>query len=509
MLRLKPRLPHWLVFVLLVAGYLLLRLVVQYLVLPQSLISLYPWVLIPLAAGYGRQLIYPVLTVLTTLSFIGISQTDLPAAEVANALIVVSATSVFIVVCIEVILYSINRLRRANHDLASACAQAESASVAKGKFLAVMSHEVRTPLSGILGMTEMLAREESDLKKRQSLSLVHRSAEELMLMINSILDFSRLESGKMELHPDYFPLRTMMAQLVTSFRVLAEKKHLQLELIVDSDLPEQVFMDKHRLRQVLANLLTNAIKFTQIGHIELSANRCKIDDQEWLEFVVKDTGIGIASDRVDKLFEPFEQVNTSYNRAQEGTGLGLSIARDIVKLMGADIVVRSTPGLGSRFSFRAPLVMAQQSASARAPSAAPDRPELLLWLRPPRVLLAEDSDVNRSYLEAILRNCNCDFVSVVDGQQALDAAMTSEFDLYLFDLHMPNMSGFDALRAIRTRRPQDDVVAVALTACNLTEEAEEVSRAGFVELFAKPMRQQQLVKLLSQYCRESLITKNS
>ncbi len=499
----------WVLFLLLLFGYFVLQATVLVFGLPQSLISLYPWIVVPLAGSRGRKLVYALLLTFTLLSFVGASQSVLEAAERANAYITIAASLFFIALCVEVILRNVRHLRVVNHELSSACAQAESASVAKGKFLAVMSHEVRTPLSGILGMTELLVRDEQEPKKKQSLALVHRSAEDLMQMVNSILDFSRLESGKMELHSEPFAIRAMLAQLMTSFRALAEKKNLQLELKLDSSLPERLCLDKHRLRQVLANLLTNSIKFTQVGRIELSVDKLASEQGDIIQFSVTDTGIGISEERLQVLFEPFEQVNSSYNRAQEGTGLGLSIARDIVRLMGSEIKVLSTPGLGSRFSFAVSIPELVESTSSTVLPEPPDPSKLLLWLKHPRVLIAEDSEVNRTYLELMLKNLGCHFVAAEDGEQAVDMALQDDFDLYLFDLHMPKLSGLETLTMIRQRQPDRQVPALALTACSLAEEQQDIENAGFIGLYLKPLRQAQLANILAEHCRDHLLYSNS
>ncbi len=379
-------------------------------------------------------------------------------------------------------------LRQARRD-------AEAASEAKSAFLANMSHEIRTPFHGLMGMLSLLR--ETGLSPHQVdyLRTATESADHLLAILNDILDMSQLESGRMTLNPTPVELRALLRDVEALMRPQAMVKSLALHIDADPGVPERVVADATRVKQVVFNLLSNAIKFSEHGAVVLDLRATAGGDgRTVLEFVVTDTGVGMDEATVARLFNRFMQADSSPSRRHGGTGLGLEISRNLARLMGGDITVRSKPGEGSCFTFRLPVQPLQEPAPASTdgvPAGSSDGRAL-------QVLVAEDHPVNRQYLAALLENLGHEAHFTVNGQEALQAARERRFDVVLMDLHMPLLDGVAATRAIRALPDpaRSTVPIVALTADAFEETRERCLVAGMNDFLTKPVSPRKLATSL-------------
>ncbi|HSW09041.1 ATP-binding protein [Aquabacterium sp.] len=401
-------------------------------------------------------------------------------------------------------------------QLRDARIEAESASNAKSEFLADMSHELRTPLHGLLGMLSLLKEAPGDPQAGDWLTTADESATHLLHLLDDILDLSKLESGALALQTRSVALRGLVNEVHALMQPQAQAKGLTLELRYDESLPSHVRLDPTRMRQVLFNLLNNAIKFSDHGSVILRcAQVAGPEGAPQLEFDVSDTGIGMDPHTVSRLFQRFARADDPRARRQGGTGLGLAISRNLARLMGGEIVVRSTPGAGSVFSFRSALVpdappadetgpaasagSATADGSATAPAAGPVPPPLAPPQDGLRVLVAEDHPVNRMYLAALLERLGHHGHHVTNGLEAVQAMRERSFDLVLMDVHMPVMDGVAASEAIRSLpAPASRVRIIALTADVFAETRERCMAAGVDEVITKPVSLPALTTLLSQ-----------
>ena len=378
---------------------------------------------------------------------------------------------------------------------------AEAASRAKSVFLANMSHEIRTPFHGMLGMMSLL--QDSRLTPRQAshLDTARESAHHLLQVLNDILDISQLELGKLQVSLQTVDLPQLVSQVEALMHVQALAKGLALQVDIAPDVPRWVRADGTRMKQVLFNLLSNAIKFSNTGTITLNVTRNAAHGAPARTvFTVTDPGIGMPPATVERLFQRFMQGDESTSRHATGTGLGLQISRDLARLMGGDIAVRSEPGLGSTFTMSLPL------AAVTAPMAADGEPALHPdgAFRALRVLVAEDHAVNRAYMEAVLDMLGHHAVFSADGSGAVQAVQAQpageDFDIVLMDLHMPGMDGFAAARAIRALpEPHGGVPIVALTADAFHQARDLARESGMNGFLTKPAHLPQLREALARY----------
>jgi len=406
----------------------------------------------------------------------------------------------------------ITRRRQTEDALRAAKETAEANSRLKSEFLANLSHEIRTPMNAIMGMTELALATPLTDEQQQYLQTVRSSSELLLSLLNDILDLSKIEAGKMEMEEIDFSISDVVGDTVKTLDVKARQKGIALSANVAAGLPPIVRGDPTRLRQILLNLIGNAIKFTDTGSVTVTVEeQWRRDTEISLQFSVRDTGIGIPAAQLDRIFEPFKQGDASTTRKYGGSGLGLTISSELVRMMNGRIWVQSTPGHGSTFHFTIHLKWSM--LPARSPAGIPAKLPLALprpasdtastalvapATRRLRILVADDHDANRNLVTTVLGKRGHACVEAANGYQVLEALDRESFDVVLMDVQMPGMDGYQATAAIRKREEEQGghVPIIALTAHAMSGDRERCLLAGMDAYLAKPLRPSELVQLV-------------
>ncbi|MGF1611193.1 MAG: ATP-binding protein [Kiloniellales bacterium] len=389
----------------------------------------------------------------------------------------------------------ITRLKQVEADLRISRDKAEVANKAKSDFLANMSHEIRTPMTAVIGMAELLHSSPLNEDQRDKVETIIASGEALLGIINGVLDLSRLEAGKLEIEPRPLDLRGLMHGIESLFAERARSKGLSLHMDLMSDLPAIVLADGGRIRQILLNLIENALKFTERGEVRVRLDQRRLNGAGIeLRFEVEDSGIGIPASQLERLFEKFEQQDSSTSRLYGGSGLGLAISKQLVELMDGTIGTQSQSGRGSRFWFTLPVRELGCAAASGEALAWPDDGAFVVAERTLGILLAEDNQVNQKLITTTLERLGHEVTLAGNGREAIEAARTEPYDLILMDIRMPVVDGLDATRGIRNAPgPNRETPIVAITADAMTENEAQYRAAGMNGMATKPIRLRQLV----------------
>lgn len=384
----------------------------------------------------------------------------------------------------------------ANRALEEARSAADRANQAKSRFLATMTHEIRTPMNAIIGLSRELMAEPMDWRHREWVSMIKASGENLLRIVNDVLDFSKIEAGRLELVPAPMSIGDLIGATCGLMRGTAGAKGLRLRSCIDPAVPDRIVGDETRLRQILMNLVSNAIKFTEVGEVAVDVDTISTAGQVLLRMSVRDTGPGITPEIQARLFTPYTQANAAVATTHGGTGLGLAICRQLVDLMGGRIGLDSQPGAGARFWFALPLVpapAAPKPAAAVGGAVAPARPA--------RILVAEDNAINQQLVRLILAHAGHSAEFADNGEAAVGMAASDRYDLILMDVQMPIMDGPTATRSIRAGGPNADTPIVALTAVATEAEVDACLAAGMNDHATKPIDPAALLATVARWAR--------
>lgn len=399
-------------------------------------------------------------------------------------------------------------------DLALAMQKARAAERAKDEFLTHMSHEIRTPINAIVGFSELLADTSLDARQRDYLAKLNGAGEHLLTLINKVLDLSKIAAGKLELAEHEFVLADTLERLAAVLGLQAQEKRLALTVAAAPGLPQRLRGDALRLNQVLMNLLANAIKFTDCGtvslHVELATAPGLAADRVDIRFTVRDTGIGMAPEELERVFEPFAQADASMTRRYGGTGLGLSISRELITLMGGSLSVHSTRGEGTAFAVTLPFRIAAATGAREDGTTDAPPPPCTLHFAGVRILLAEDQPLNQQVAVELLSKAGIATTIAGNGRDALDLLDgTERFDLVLMDLQMPVLDGLSAIREIRRKKQFDALPVIAMTAHVLDDERRECLAAGANDHLGKPFRPDALLARLAAWLPEAKVIRGA
>jgi len=395
-------------------------------------------------------------------------------------------------------------------EIVEAKEKAENADKAKSNFLANMSHEIRTPMNAISGMAEFILRDSTDEEARKNAAMIKSATKSLIAIINDILDFSKIESGKMEIINETYSLSSLINDVTTMIRIRLEDKKVSLKTDVDPKLPDKLYGDEGRIKQILINLLNNAVKFTAQGEITFTMGFSKMsEDRIRLQISVADTGIGIKEEELGKIFDSFTQADTKRNRSIEGTGLGLAISRKLVSMMGGELRVSSEYGKGSVFSFDIVNEVKDWGAignlSESIKNIRLDAYETMIYAPKAKILVVDDNKLNLKVAQGILKPYGIVPDCVESGAEALIAVQKCEYDLIFMDHMMPVMDGVETMQKLRKKEGGEDMRIVALTANALSGVETRYTEAGFDGFLAKPIEPKEMEALLQKMLPEEYI----
>jgi signal transduction histidine kinase/ActR/RegA family two-component response regulator len=380
--------------------------------------------------------------------------------------------------------------------------EAQAANEAKSEFLANMSHEIRTPMNAIIGFSDILSDEELTEEQKGFIDNISNSGHRLLQLINDILDFSKIEAGKMDVEMTECSLKQLFASVKSTMLPFAIEKGLEFEIVEDSALPANIRTDPARLEQCLINLINNAIKFTEQGHVYLKVSLNEKDDKSFIRFEVEDTGIGIPLEKQKKVFESFSQADGSHTRKYGGTGLGLTITKQLTELLGGKITLTSEEGNGTVFTLEIPtgLDPTKQPFLDRYNIASHsnfgkgniEQPEFS-----GHVLVAEDDKTNQMLIKSLLRKMGLEITIADDGKQAVQKALEEQFDLIFMDIQMPYMNGYEATEILKAGEISAPIIA--LTAHAMEGDKEKCIKAGCDDYLTKPIDREKLMELIGKY----------
>jgi PAS domain S-box-containing protein len=404
--------------------------------------------------------------------------------------------------CLQATVRDVSEAKLAAEKLTQAKMEAEVANRAKSQFLANMSHEIRTPMNSVLGFSDMLADEDLTERQQGHVDIIRGAAKSLLVLINDILDFSKIESGQLDVEKTDCSLGSLLNALESMMSPAAREKSLDFQIMTDPDLPAKIQSDPYRIRQCLVNLVNNAIKFSDHGHVYLKVSLQGDHGNHMIRFDVEDTGIGIPEDRQQAIFESFTQADGSTTRQFGGTGLGLAITRQLADLLGGQLTLTSAPGQGSVFSLSIPAgaditgqPVLDRSRSAEQPDEDGQKAERTGFCG--RVLVAEDVEGNQLLMTLMLSKLGLEVVIAEDGHQAVQKASSQPFDLILMDMQMPVMNGHEATRMLKAKGYRAPIVA--LTASVMKSDQQACLEAGCDDFLVKPIDHRELIRTLAKY----------
>ena len=387
------------------------------------------------------------------------------------------------------------RVDKRTEELNEAMKRAETANKAKGEFLANMSHEIRTPLSAIIGLTELLSNERNSPKIKAYIQTMRSVSTSLLGIINDILDFSKIEAGKLELENRPFNLVQVLNDQISVFRESAKQKNIDLRLSISSDTPTNLNGDALRLGQVLSNLISNALKFTEQGEVTITTELVKEKGSDvWIKFIVTDSGIGISKEHIDTLFDSFTQADSSTSRKYGGSGLGLAISHSLVELMSGSFTVDSLPNEGSSFAFTAKFIL--EEAALLQPALETEQKRDLNDIS---ILLVDDNLINQKIMAKLLEAEGFDISLASSGRQAIDMIENQTFDIVLMDMQMPELSGIDTTKILREEMGMTDLPIIALTANVMKEDMDMCFSVGMNDFLSKPIDAENVKKVIFKW----------